>query len=186
MSTVLNTMLKEEPVLNVLVAGAPNVGKSSLINSLAGKVKARRGNLPGVTRSLQWISLSPRLKLLDSPGLLPPLPDTWSSYYKLVSLNVIPLSSDIPPLNVIVGLGDELRSRCPGCMSGLSDAGRKVLVSRDMISLHESLEAFRRNPNEGIDHLARRFLKELSEGKLGRLCLELPHESDETRESEVA
>ncbi|NLY54715.1 MAG: ribosome biogenesis GTPase YlqF [Firmicutes bacterium] len=60
-----------------MVVGIPNVGKSSLINSLSGKARAKTGALPGVTRTKQWIKLASRVELLDTPGILwPRLDDT--------------------------------------------------------------------------------------------------------------
>lgn len=57
-------------VRRVMVIGIPNVGKSTLINSLAGRSAAKTANKPGVTRSIQWIKLSGELELLDLPGIL--------------------------------------------------------------------------------------------------------------------
>lgn len=53
-----------------MVVGVPNVGKSTLINSLAGRKKAKTGNFPGVTKSKQWIVLDENIDLLDTPGNL--------------------------------------------------------------------------------------------------------------------
>jgi len=55
-----------------MVVGIPNVGKSSLINRLAGKSMAETGDRPGVTRSKQWIRLDKDIELLDTPGILWP------------------------------------------------------------------------------------------------------------------
>ncbi len=61
---------KLRKVRRVMVIGIPNVGKSTLINSLAGRSAAKTANMPGVTRSIQWIKLSGELELLDLPGIL--------------------------------------------------------------------------------------------------------------------
>lgn len=55
-----------------MILGIPNVGKSSLINRLAGAVKAKTADRPGVTRSKQWIRIGTNLELLDTPGVLWP------------------------------------------------------------------------------------------------------------------
>lgn len=55
-----------------MVVGIPNVGKSTFINSFAGKASAKTGNKPGVTRGKQWIRLNRNLELLDTPGILWP------------------------------------------------------------------------------------------------------------------
>lgn len=63
--------IKNRPV-RAMVAGIPNVGKSTFINSYAGKACAKTGNKPGVTRGVQWIKLNRQLELLDTPGILWP------------------------------------------------------------------------------------------------------------------
>ena len=63
--------IKNRPV-RTMVVGIPNVGKSTFINSFAGKACAKTGNKPGVTKGNQWIRLSKTLELLDTPGILWP------------------------------------------------------------------------------------------------------------------
>lgn len=58
--------------LKAMVVGIPNVGKSSLINKLAGQSRAKVENRPGVTRDKQWVATSIGLDLLDMPGVLWP------------------------------------------------------------------------------------------------------------------
>ena len=55
-----------------MIVGIPNVGKSTFINSFAGKACAKTGNKPGVTKGKQWIRLNKDLELLDTPGILWP------------------------------------------------------------------------------------------------------------------
>ena len=58
--------------IRAMVAGIPNVGKSTFINKLSGRSSAKTGNKPGVTKGKQWIRLSKTLELLDTPGVLWP------------------------------------------------------------------------------------------------------------------
>ncbi|WP_139891262.1 ribosome biogenesis GTPase YlqF [Bacillus sp. D386] len=58
--------------IRAMIVGIPNVGKSTLINRLAGKNIAKTGNMPGVTKAQQWIKVGKELELLDTPGILWP------------------------------------------------------------------------------------------------------------------
>lgn len=71
----------------VLIMGIPNVGKSTLINRLAGKKVTVTGNKPGVTKNLSWIRVNNDLELLDSPGIL--WPKLEDNAYNLASLTAI-------------------------------------------------------------------------------------------------
>ena len=72
----INSKRKEkgmsERCARVLIVGAPNVGKSTLINRLVGKKSAGVGNTPGFTKSLSWIRVNKDIELLDTPGILWP------------------------------------------------------------------------------------------------------------------
>ena len=59
----------------LMVIGIPNVGKSTFINRINGSAIAKASDRPGVTRSNQWVKISPYLELLDTPGMLPPRMD---------------------------------------------------------------------------------------------------------------
>lgn len=65
--------IKNRPI-RAMVAGIPNVGKSTFINTFAGKACAKTGNKPGVTKGKQWIRLNKNVELLDTPGIL------WSKF----------------------------------------------------------------------------------------------------------
>jgi ribosome biogenesis GTPase A len=69
--------------INVVIMGIPNVGKSTLINTLVGKAKAKVGNEPAVTKGQQRIKLEEGLYLLDTPGMLWPKILNDNSGYRL-------------------------------------------------------------------------------------------------------
>ena len=62
---------KTRPI-RAMVVGIPNVGKSTFINTFAGRACAKTGNKPGVTKGKQWIRLNKNVELLDTPGILGP------------------------------------------------------------------------------------------------------------------
>lgn len=64
--------IKRPRAMRALIVGIPNVGKSTLINRLAGKHIAKTGDTPGVTKAQQWIKVGKELELLDTPGILWP------------------------------------------------------------------------------------------------------------------
>ncbi len=76
------------PVIRAMVLGVPNVGKSTFINSYVGRSMAKTGNKPGVTRGNQWINVSKKLQLLDTPGI------TWPKFEReIVGLNLALIGS---------------------------------------------------------------------------------------------
>ena len=81
--------------IRALVMGIPNVGKSTLINRLAGKKVTGIGNKPGVTKNLSWIRVNDDIELLDSPGILWPKLDEKNAFnlaaFTAIKEEVLPL-----------------------------------------------------------------------------------------------
>jgi ribosome biogenesis GTPase A len=75
--------------INALIMGIPNVGKSTIINTLAGKVIAKTGNEPAITKGQQTINLHNGIMLVDTPGILWPKIDNENSGYRLAVTGAI-------------------------------------------------------------------------------------------------
>ena len=75
--------------VRVMIVGMPNVGKSSVINKLIGKKKAKTGAKAGITRQQQWVRINPRVELLDTPGIIPMKLENQDAAYKLAMVNSV-------------------------------------------------------------------------------------------------
>ncbi len=75
--------------VRVMVVGMPNVGKSSIINKLIKKTKAKTGAKAGVTREQQWVRINPKIDLLDTPGIIPLKQEDQNKAYKLAFVDSI-------------------------------------------------------------------------------------------------
>lgn len=153
--------------VKVMIAGIPNIGKSSLINRLTGGAQAKVGNKPGVTRGTQWIRVHDRIDLLDTPGLLWPKIEAPDSGRKLAALGAI--RDEVYDGEELAAWCIEwLKRNCPGALERYGDPGSEVTL--------ESLGRKRGCLVHGgqVDTLkaAQIFLRELREGKLGPVTMD--------------
>ena len=159
--------------LRVLVAGVPNVGKSSFINRAAGRKAAVTSDKPGVTRGKQWINIDNSLELLDTPGILWPKFDDESVGENLAFTGAI--RDEILDVET---LGANLMLKMRGLYPDR-------LVERYNIALEGDLSGFdlleRAAKRRGflisggeydIERMAIILLDEFRGGKLGRVTLE--------------
>jgi ribosome biogenesis GTPase A len=103
--------------LRAMVVGIPNVGKSTFINSFAGRASAKTGNKPGVTKGKQWIRLNKNLDLLDTPGILWPKFEDQQVGIRLALVSAI--REELLDINELsLWLLDYLQKEYPGVVRG--------------------------------------------------------------------
>lgn len=161
--------------VRLMIVGVPNVGKSSLINRLAGSKKAKVEDRPGVTRGKQWVPLSKDAELLDMPGVLWPKFEDPEVGEKLAFTGAV--KDDVMDLEALAArFLIKLRDITP---SVLADTLKLKLSGTE--EGWEILEALGRRrgmliPGGEVDteRAAIRILDEFRGGKLGRITLEVP------------
>ena len=122
--------------IRALVIGIPNVGKSTLINRMAGKKVAVIGNNPGVTKSLSWIKTTSGILLLDSPGILWPKLSDEEVALNLASLTAIP--RDILPVDrIAIHILNKLNEYYPSILK--SRYNLDSLDMDDLITVYETI-----------------------------------------------
>ena len=159
--------------VRAMVVGIPNVGKSTFINSLAGKAAAKTGNKPGVTKGKQWIRLNKQVELLDTPGILWPKFEDQSVGLKLAFIGSI--KDEI--LNV-EELGAEfirfVNQAYPGVLAekyGIEEAEDPYV---DLNGIAESRHCLVRGNELDTEKAAGLLMEDFRNGRLGRLTLEYP------------
>jgi len=158
--------------VRAMVVGIPNVGKSTFINSFAGKACAKTGNRPGVTKGNQWIRLNKSLELLDTPGIL------WPKFEdQQVGIR----------LALIGSVNDEILNKDELAMElirFLTNKYPRVLSERYGIETEDALEALMqvaqaraclaKGGELDLVKASNLLIDDFRNGKLGRMTLELP------------
>lgn len=187
--------IRNRPV-RAMVVGIPNVGKSTFINSLAGKACAKTGNKPGVTKGKQWIRLNKQVELLDTPGILWPkfedqqvgLRMAFIGSIKDEILNTEELAAElIRSLNLhYPGILEEKyridtdEAVNTDHMDGADDVGADRQAAADpyrmLERIAESRHCLLRGNELDTEKAAILLLDDFRNGRIGRLTLEYPRE----------
>ena len=172
--------------LRAMVVGIPNVGKSTFINSFAGKASAKTGNKPGVTRGKQWIRLNKNLELLDTPGILWPKFEDRQVGVNLALTGAI-RQELLEEQELSLELLDFLQREYPALLKERYDPeGSEWEFPMDSAKLLGEIALSRNLLKTGGEpdwqRASKMVLDDFRNGKTGRISLETPPEGGETSE----
>ncbi|MCR5251462.1 MAG: ribosome biogenesis GTPase YlqF [Lachnospiraceae bacterium] len=162
--------IKNRPV-RAMVAGIPNVGKSTFINSFAGKSVARTGNRPGVTKGKQWIRLDPELELLDTPGILWPKfedPKVGLHLAMIGSIN----DEILPKEELALEILKLLKSSWPDSIRDRYGIEEEIAGAELLEAIGRRLGCLKSGGEIDLARAAGLVIDDLRSGRLGRITIE--------------
>lgn len=169
--------IKNRPI-RAMVVGIPNVGKSTFINSFAGRACAKTGNKPGVTKGKQWIRLNKGVELLDTPGILWPKFEDQQVGMRLAFVGSI--KDDILNMEELaLELIEYLRTNYQGLLADryqISEEGTAVSVLEAIARVRGCLKK-----GEELDYAKASgvLFDEFRSGKIGHITLEWAQTKEE-------
>ena len=163
-----------------MVAGIPNVGKSTFINTFAGKACTKTGNKPGVTKGKQWIRLNKSLELLDTPGILWPKFEDQAVGMRLAFIGS--MNDDILNIEELaMDLIEFLKKNYPDALEkrfGQEIWGNEGKEGKGTLEILENIcqirHCFLKGEAPDIARAASMVMDDFRSGKLGRITLEFP------------
>lgn len=162
--------IKNRPV-RAMVVGIPNVGKSTFINSYAGKACAKTGNKPGVTKGKQWIRLNKNVELLDTPGILWPKFEDQMVGLRLALIGSIKdeiLNTDELAIELIHILTDMY----PGVLKERYGVDEEQKDTDILCEIAEKRNCLSKGNELDYSKAAALLIDEFRSGKLGKITLE--------------
>ncbi len=161
--------------VRAMVVGIPNVGKSTFINSFAGKACAKTGNKPGVTKGKQWIRLNKNLELLDTPGIL------WPKFEdQKIGEHLALIGSINDEILHVDELAVALIRNLKNSYLDLLEKRYDITIDEDAYDTLKKIAIARKCLQKGelpdVDRASSMLLEDFRSGKLGRITLERPEE----------
>ena len=161
--------------VRAMIVGIPNVGKSTFINTYAGKACTKTGNKPGVTKGKQWIRLNKNVELLDTPGILWPKFEDQKVGRRLAMIGSI--KDDILNIDELsILLIEFLQNSYPGILAERYAVDEKCDKIEVLGAIAEARNCRQKGNELDYSKASKMLVDDFRSGKLGRLTLELPQE----------
>ena len=161
--------------IRAMVVGIPNVGKSTFINSFAGKASTRTGNKPGVTKGKQWIKINKDVELLDTPGILWPKFEDQTIGMRLALIGSI-RDEILNASEMALTLIEYLRSEYPGVLTDRYGVVEEESSDRILADICDRRGCIMRGGQPDLDKAARLILDDFRALRLARITLEAPQD----------
>ncbi|MGR9046727.1 MAG: ribosome biogenesis GTPase YlqF [Gammaproteobacteria bacterium] len=171
---MLATPESSSKLVHTLIMGIPNVGKSTLINILAGRTIAKTGNEPAVTKTQQRINIGRNIVLLDTPGVLWPNVENKNSGYRLATTGAIK-DTAIKHDDIAFFAADYLLGHYPDLLQTRYQLEALPEKEQELLdAIGRKRGCLRPGGHVDIDKAAKILISELRSGMLGRISLETP------------
>lgn len=152
-------------IARAMIVGAPNSGKSTIINALLGRAAAKTEDRAGVTRHPQWFRVGPHVELMDSPGVLPPKIPNAAAQWKLALCGAVPYER-YDPQEIAAAFHDWLV------------AARPRTAVPDLQTFAAQRGFLRRGGEPDYHNAAQSYLRAFNDGAFGRISLESPDDAE--------
>lgn len=164
--------------VRAIVGGIPNVGKSTFINSFAGRAVTKTGNKPGVTKGKQWIRLNKQVELLDTPGILWPKFEDRKTAEHLAFIGSIK-DEVIEKTELVLNLITELEDNYEGLIASYYGFDNCEKTENKIDFAVKTLEAvaekralLKKGGETDTDKASKLILDDFKNGRLGKITLE--------------
>ncbi|MDD7349136.1 MAG: ribosome biogenesis GTPase YlqF [Clostridiales bacterium] len=159
--------------IRAMIVGIPNVGKSTFINSFAGKACTKTGNKPGVTKGKQWIRINKQVELLDTPGILWPKFEDQTVGLRLAFIGSIK-DELLQRVEISLDFIEFIKEAYPGTLQNIYGIDESQESSLVLKAIGEVRKCIKKGTEIDYEKAAALLLDDFRSNKLGRITLELP------------
>ena len=156
-----------------MIMGIPNVGKSTLINTLLGKKMVKVGNEPAITKAQQKVMIGDDFQLMDTPGIMSPSPQSEMSGYRLAASGAI-RDTALEYEDVAMYLVDYLMQRYPELLSRRYDLSELAVDSYNCLAQIAMKRGCLKKGGFDLYKVSDLVVREFRDGKIGNISLEEP------------